>query len=460
MNLTCVNKFKFDEKLGYTHSATVNLGDREAQLFVYSHGGGVDPGEELFHYKHIKPMHISLYEMDGTLIWHKQLPDGVLPGIWWCPAVPFDMDKDGVDEIYFINNTGAPFSFMHRKLQRLNALTGEVTGSWPWSWNTFEERMSLSYRFYIVAGYAHGEPVLVTCQGTYGNMYLQGYNNDMQLRWETVIKAEDPGPRASHVTPVIDINNDGVDELFWGERLLSLDDGREIVDLAPNYKGHSDLIVPFMAKDNDDEWYIFTCREGDERPDQKRVYTFRPDGTVAWEAVDFGHMHTAWIANVKEGENGDYRKIAMTMQQVFDPNAPGFTHNVTGVFFFDAYTGEKLNYNLPYPAYHVHPIDINGDGYHEFYVMEEGHVGDIIDINGNKLAHIESDSYIRFGKIVDLPGEHIMVKNGDTVEIWADKDAVDGEIMQRRYKRPYLKFMQKLMATGYNSVGTEITCGM
>ena len=119
MNLTCVNKFKFDEPLGYTHSATVNLGDREAQLFVYSHGGGVDPGEELFHYKHIKPMHISLYEMDGTLIWHKELPDGVLPGIWWCPAVPFDMDKDGVDEIYFINNTGAPFSFMHRKLQRL-----------------------------------------------------------------------------------------------------------------------------------------------------------------------------------------------------------------------------------------------------------------------------------------------------------------------------------------------------
>ena len=33
-------------------------------------------------------------------------------------------------------------------------------------------------------------------------------------------------------------------------------------------------------------------------------------------------------------------------------------------------------------------------------------------------------------KMVDLPGEHIMVKNGDTVEIWADTDAVDGEIMK------------------------------
>ncbi|MBP3323570.1 MAG: hypothetical protein J6M16_05195, partial [Clostridia bacterium] len=148
------------------------------------------------------------------------------------------------------------------------------------------------------------------------------------------------------------------------------------------------------------------------------------------------------------------------MQQVFDPNAPGFTHNVTGVFYFDAYTGEKLDFTLPYPGYHVHPIDINGDGYHEFYVMEEGKVGDIIDCEGNTIAHIDSDHYIRFGKMVDLPGEHIMVKNGDTVEIWADTDAVDGEVMKRRYKRPYLRFMQKLMATGYNSVGTEISCGM
>lgn len=459
MNLQCVKKFDMGGRVGYTHACNVRLKDKDGMLFVYSAGVGVDPGEELLRFKGIEPVHLIMFDMDGNKLWDKELPDGVLPGVWFVPAIAFDMDGDGVDEIYFINNTGAPFSFMHRKLQRLDAMTGEVTGSWPWSWNTFHERLSLCYRYYLVAGYAHGEPVLVTCQGTYGNMYLQGWNKDMEKRWDIVIKADDPGPRASHVTPVIDINNDGVDELFWGERLLSLDDGHEIVDLAPNYDGHSDLIAPFLGSASDDDWYIFTCREGGEVPGQQRVYTFRPDGEVVWSAVDTGHMHTAWLANTRQG------KIAMAMKEVFVPDDFGFNHEVTDVFYFNAFTGEPVDFKLPYPGYRVFPLDLNGDGYHEFFVVDEAAKGEILDCEGKKIGHIHGDKInfdgaIRFGKMMDMPGEHVMVANGNFIEIWADLDAVDGEVMQRRYQRPYLNFMQKLMASGYNSVGSQISCGV
>jgi hypothetical protein len=310
----------------------------------------------------------------------------------------------------------------------------------------------------MVAGYEKGEPVLVTCQGTYGNMYLQGWNNNMEPRWDIVIKDSDPGPRASHVTPVIDINNDGVDELFWGERIISLDDGHEIVCLAPNYVGHSDLIAPYLHPENDDDWFIFTCREGDERPDQKRVYVFKPDGSVVWSAVDVGHMHTAWLANIKGEKEGTYRKISMSMQETFVPDDCGFNHEVTGVFFHDAYTGEEVTFKLPYAGYKVLPFDLNGDGYHEFFVTDASGRGDILDCEGNKIAHIDECGAYRFGKMLDLPGEQIMVANGTCFEIWADLDAVDGEVMKRRYKRPYLKFMNKLMATGYNSEGTQVAC--
>lgn len=292
-------------------------------------------------------------------------------------------------------------------------------------------------------------------------MYLQGWNKDMEKRWDIVIKEEDPGPRASHVTPVIDINNDGVDELFWGERILSLDDGHEIVDLAPDYTGHSDLIVPFLGPEGDDDWYVFTCREGDETPGKRRVYTFRLDGSVVWSAVDdYGHMHTAWLANTKQG------KIAMTMREVFVPDDCGFNHEVTDVFFFNAYTGEPVDFKLPYPGYKVFPLDINGDGYHEFIVADESARGEILDCEGNRIGFIDADGFgweggIRHSKmLLDMPGEHIMVANGNCVEIWADLDAVDGEVMQRRYKRPYLNFMQKLMASGYNFVGSQISCGI
>ncbi|MBQ8952771.1 MAG: hypothetical protein IJ048_01525, partial [Clostridia bacterium] len=63
---------------------------------------------------------------------------------------------------------------------------------------------------------------------------------------------------------------------------------------------------------------------------------------------------------------------------------------------------------------------------------------------------------------LDHPGEHVMLvgADGHSVEIWGDAEAEDGEIMKRRYAGPYLSFMQKLMATGYNAVGSQASCGM
>jgi hypothetical protein len=43
---------------------------------------------------------------------------------------------------------------------------------------------------------------------------------------------------------------------------------------------------------------------------------------------------------------------------------------------------------------------------------------------------------------------------------YGDADAQDGEIMRLRYQNGYLSFMQKLMATGYNNVGSHVACGV
>ena len=451
MNLKCIHKFDIGRNVSYTFSCNVKLGDRDGMLFLTTPGAGVDPGEELFDYYGIQPVYLVMFDMDGTKLWEKELPHGVLPGIWFCPTIAFDMDKDGIDEIYFVNNYGKPFSMTRRKLERLDALTGETTGIWPWSMNTFHERLSLCYRYYLVAGYVHGEPVLVTCQGTYGNMYLQGWNADMENRWDIVIKEEDPGPRASHVTPVIDINGDGIDELFWGERLLSLDDGHEIVCLAPNYKGHSDLIVPYRVPGSD-EWYIFTAREGDEREDQSRVYVFKNNGEVVWQAIDKGHMHTNWIANVK----GEHKKIAMTRRRITIYDDCGAEiEELEDDLFFDAFTGEQLDIKYPFTGKEVWPVDIDGDGYHEFIRNN----GEIYNSLGEKIGAVPGGAF-RIGKMSSAPGEHLMISRGTTVEIWGDADAVESPEFKKRYELPYLHFMQKLMASGYNAEGSQISCGV
>ena len=464
MKLQCMNEYDLGVNPGFVHSAAVRLGDRDAELFVYSAGDAVDPGEECFRIRNIQPVHIALFEKDGRRIWDKELPDGVLPGIWFVPVLPFDMNRDGIDEIYVLNNTGAPFSFMHRKLERWDALTGEVTGSWPWPWNTFEERMSLCYRFYLIGGYAHGEPALITCQGTYANMYLQGWNDDHMPRWELTIRKEDIGPRASHVTPVLDINGDGVDELFWGERILSVDDGHEIIDLAPDYHGHSDVVIPYRNYETG-EWLIFTCREDDEREGQKRVQVFRPDGSKAWEDVDYGHMHTAWAANMKDG----FGKIIMVMRERFVPDEYGLEHELDGIFYYDAFTGEKTEVSLPCKGTEVCPLDIDGDGYHEFYVTEGEYRGCILNRFGEIIARLPGDGKdyidytIRIGKINRSPGEQLMIckeKDNTKVYVFGDADAAEGDIMKKRYEMPYLTFMQKLMASGYNCAGSQGSCGV
>lgn len=453
MELKVTHTFDIGRKVGYSHSANVRLRGRDGMMFLNTPGIGVDPGEELFRIKGIENTFITMFDMEGNKLWDKELPDGVLPGIWFCPAVPFDMDGDGVDEIYFINNTGAPFSFDCRVLERLDAETGETTGRWPWPRNTFNDRMSLCYRFYLVAGYAHGEPVLVTSQGTYGDMYLQGWSGaDLKPRWKTVIKASSPGPRASHVTPVLDFNEDGVDELFWGERLLSLDDGSEVKMLAPDYSGHSDLIMPFRHPETR-EWYVFTAREGgNDKPKAPRVVTFRPDGSVAWSAVtNGGHMHKGWMANVLDG----YGKICAAVKvSDLPPSHKGYGSDVDTIYYFDAYTGKEVDFSLPYPADEVLPIDLDGDGYHEFIAPD----GSVLDRHGNTVGEIKGN-ILRTGKMVELPGEQVMLARGTSFVIVSDTKAVESEVFKKRYETPYLRFMQKLMATGYNSIGVHVACG-
>ncbi len=463
MKLECLNRFDLGMRVGFVRSASVDLGGREGMLFLYSDGSSADPGEELFDYAGLKPVRIAVFTADGTRLWEKVLPRGVIAGPWFVPAVPFDLDGDGVDEIWYVNNTGAPFSILHRKLERLDGLTGETTGVWPWPDTTFNERMSLCYRYYIVAGYDRGEPVLVTCQGTYGDMYLQGWSHGMEKRWETVIRASDPGPRASHMTPVMDINGDGTDELFWGERLISLRDGREVFDYAPEYDGHSDVITPLMDY-RTGELYIYTCREGGERPGQQRVYTFRGEGGVRWSALDKGHIHTGWGANVRIPTARDGGKIVMAMREHFVPDDTGFNHEVDGVFYYDAFTGEKADFSPEVRGDYLYPIDLDGDGLHEFYVAEGERRGEILSPDGKTIGgglRIGAGCF-RTGKMLGHAGEQIMGmgSGGSTVEIWGDAEAADGEIMKQRYALPYLPFMQKLMATGYNSAGSQASCGL
>ena len=469
MNIKCIREFDLEApEIKHVRSAPVKMGEgKEGVLFVYSYDC-IDPGEE--YYRHPKDtLKIALFSSEGDRLWVKDLGEGVIPGIWFCPVLPLDLDCDGVDEIYFVNNISPdhPFSFVYRKLEALSALTGETIGRWDWPQNTFNDRLSLCYRFYLIAGYSNGEPVLITSQGTYGDMYLQGYGPGMVKKWDKVIPADEPGPRASHLTPVFDFNNDGIDELFWGERLISVEDGHEVICYDRDaYEGHSDIIIPFLNFETE-ERYLFTCREGDDEANVPRVVCFFEDGRHAWTALEEGHMHYGWLATVKY--NGGYRRIVMAMKLVQHFGANALTIDDKVEYYFDAFTGERVEWNIPCKGSSVVPIDINGDGYSEFFCAEGDDIGWFFDSEGNKLYKINDEFEPREGVQVkngwilkDYPCEQVMIACKDgKVRIYGDTEASGSEIFSfRQTYKGYHAFAQKLMATGYNHYRSNVPCGI
>lgn len=212
-----IRQFNVGTKLGQCRAAPVDLGDDDGIFLAYCEEAEVDPYVEMFFFpKH--RMKISVYTRSGKEVWTRELGPGLIPGIWFAPFFPFDLDGDGVDEIWFVNNIDDdhPLSIRGRRLECLNSRTGRTLGQYPWPAVPSGQSNSHRFRNFILGGHVKGRPVLVTAQGTYGPMNLQGWNADMSRRWVYEIAAGSPSARGSHMCPIVDIDSDGSDEILWG----------------------------------------------------------------------------------------------------------------------------------------------------------------------------------------------------------------------------------------------------
>ena len=456
MNVKILKEFDLGMKLGQVKSVQLHISKDEPEyiLFGYSESDNIDPWEESLHFPTGR-MNLALYGEQGQRIWRREFGIGVIPGTWFSPFLAFDLDNDGMDEIYFVHNTDdkRPFSVLSTVLEKIDPRDGSTMGTWPFPVkNTVMEPLTHSYRQNMTAGYANGQPVLITAQGTYGDMFLQAYNSDMSLRWERVIGADEPGPRSSHAISVFDFNEDGVDEVFWGERLISIDDGHDVVVCTDGeFRGHSDTVLPFRAPDGN--MYIYTCREDKDFVGCWRVVTYDAQGNVVWRAVqsevtgyNTNHMHIGWVMTTKP----DYRKIALAVK--IEPIA---MHIPSETYLFDALTGEPVTYDFPIPLHKCVPVDLNGDGFHEFFAE-----GVLYDTDGKVLCR-PGGTNMNMTKLFGYPGEQLICYYpGETkVRIWGDVDAVDSDYMKKRYENGYLKHMTQLTGSGYNSNPT-VTCAM
>lgn len=437
-------------------AAPVNLGNGERGfVFMFSAETNVDPYEGLFFFpKH--PPYLAVFTEDGRELWRKELTY-CIPGKWFIPVLPLDMDGDGTDEIYYVNNIGPkPFVYKNYKLERLDARTGKTTASVAWPQPTHNQASSYKWRFSLVGGYARdGSPVLIAGVGTYRDMRLRAHNPDLKKRWENYYPDEPngkfDGPRASHTTALLDLDNNrrGAGQFMWGERCIDFDDGKDrfVLD-GKTWYDHSDTILPIYDKTTG-RWDFWTTREKGDDGKLPRAVMFDQSGKQIWAIPEkLGHYHYGWVGNF--GPHGERialaGRYALTEDQRSSAQATGDKNAGKAVFkFYDA----KTDRELPAPKFPStgRVVDFNGDGIHELLKN-----GTLYDREGKKIFEVHDADELICKHILNLPGEQIMLNTGNgKIQIWSDRNAKDTPEMAARYATPLYRENVRQSAVGYNA---------
>jgi hypothetical protein len=434
-------------RIGQLRAMPVSLGDDQPDAILLVHGADfdIDPYVEMFFFPE-DTLKMVLVTQQGEILWRRDLGRGVVPGIWFCPVHACDLDGDGVDEIWYVNNIdpGHPLGLSSYRLQQVDARTGRDAGQWPWpSEAGNSQSLSHTFRNFILSGYAGDDIVLVTAQGTYEDMYLQGWTPEMTPRWAICIGA-DEGARGSHMSAVADLNGDGVQAVLWGEHAISLDTGQELFCAdCDRYHGHSDIVQPVLDPESG-RWYIYTCRESDPEA-SPRVVLYDDQGERRWGHVEQGHIDMGWAARI--GQGASFVTMAIRIgHKTCGPD--GRFHYDRDAFTYDLLTGEE--HPLPFDAYGTLPVDFNGDGYHELVRGLPGQNGDVLDRQGNVLGSV-GGPVAMLSQFMDHPGEQVLVYQPDgVVRVWGDRNAVDSDAALARYRHPFYRANQRLTGTGYN----------
>jgi hypothetical protein len=373
---------------------------------------------------------IAAFLPTGERLWTLDLGWGIEAGEDYQPMVVWDLDGDGRSEVILkTNKSSNPLDYEGERLTVLDGISGRIKSetkwpSLPWSpirkksvdlpnvpkgiWSDYNN----DSRNYLAIAHLDGkDPYVVSARGTYKSQKIWVFDKNLHRAWERNLGLDHynaigyPGTpmglwvrlskflnidnkmeylwarltkratldlyRGTHSLPVSDINEDGKEEILWGERCIG-EKGKDlwVIKERTNYPGHPDVVLAAHIVPSQKGKQIFFAREGGVGIHEKiGMYLADHQGKILWAHWGYHHIDQGWVSKIIADQEGlqclgvdivDKQESATEAWKLIEPVA--FLWNSDG----------KLIGNPPASFYSSVPIDWDGDGVREIVFMDNG----------------------------------------------------------------------------------------
>ncbi|MBN1481754.1 silent information regulator protein Sir2 [candidate division KSB1 bacterium] len=202
---------------------------------------------------------LDAYTSKGKFLWRHDMGWAIETGTWYSPYMVFDIDQDGLAEVYAKAGEGDPRELDGHVLQgpeyliKLDGQSGEILAKREWISRDGYESYNYWSRNFLSVAYLDGlNPALIMQRGTYTLIQTVALNKNLQpiWHWASLGEYENYKGQGMHGILTGDIDLDGKDELVIGTAALDdngipmwrtglgHNDAGYIADIAPDRPGY------------------------------------------------------------------------------------------------------------------------------------------------------------------------------------------------------------------------------
>lgn len=209
-------------------------GDGAYDFVIQSPDFNVDPYYMPGYWKRSpEPYILDAYTSKGEYLWRYDMGWSIETGTWYSPYMVYDIDGDGLAEIYAKAGEGDPRELDGHVLEgpeylvKIDGMTGKIIRKTDWlSKEGFLDNYNYWSRNFLTVAYLNGmTPSLVMQRGTYTIIKTIALNKNLEKEWywESTGEYEKYKGQGQHGIMQGDVDFDGKDELIIGTFALDHD---------------------------------------------------------------------------------------------------------------------------------------------------------------------------------------------------------------------------------------------